>query len=50
MIAFLSLLIPLAVVAIGLGCLIGDRTAGRILLWIGTTFGGFATLLVLTRM
>jgi hypothetical protein len=48
-IVFLSLLIPLAVVAIGAGCLLGGR-AGQILLWIGTVFGGFAVLWVLTRI
>lgn len=42
-----ALLIPLAVVCIGLGAVL-DGKLGQVLLWLGTVLGGVAAVLVLT--
>jgi hypothetical protein len=41
-----NLLLPLAVVCIGLGAVIGGKP-GQVLLWLGAVLGGVATVLVL---
>jgi hypothetical protein len=41
-----NLLLPLAVVCIGLGAVLGGR-AGQVLLWVGTVLGGVAAVLAL---
>lgn len=44
-----NLLLPLAVVCIGLGVLLGGKaeTLSAVLLWLGTVLGGVAAVLVL---
>lgn len=42
-----NLLLPLAVVCIGLGAVLGGKV-GQVLLWLGTVLGGVAAVLVLT--
>jgi hypothetical protein len=41
-----NLLLPLAVVCIGLGAVLGGRV-GQVLLWVGTVLGGVAAVLIL---
>jgi hypothetical protein len=41
-----NLLLPLAVVCIGLGAVLGGKL-GQVLLWLGTVLGGVAAVLVL---
>lgn len=43
-----ALLIPVAVVCIGLGAVIGGKP-GQILLWVGSVLGGVAAVLVLVN-